>query len=196
MKSYLTLVLPFLCSWHQYLEFIERVAPVKTSLKIPPSKKPTDYVKEMPQPNRNWPNVSDPSDEPVLYLLHLSFSTTLYECMIVHLLCFIREQYGFSETVFFYECLVYSIMMFCTSARLLLLSDVSRRIRITEKVLRAENDDVPTSDEGVRPTACRSRQSHVGHDRTGKQNQVARTETPSECHARMNCDTILLHDVI
>ena len=44
-------------NWQQYLEFIERVAPVKTGLKIPESKRPLDYAVPMPQPSTNWPNL-------------------------------------------------------------------------------------------------------------------------------------------
>ncbi|CAD5111850.1 DgyrCDS1114 [Dimorphilus gyrociliatus] len=41
--------------WQQFLEFIERVQPLKTSLHIPESKKPVEYVKHIPEPSRNWP---------------------------------------------------------------------------------------------------------------------------------------------
>ncbi|CAH1773602.1 unnamed protein product, partial [Owenia fusiformis] len=41
--------------WEQFLKFLERVQPQETGLRIPPSKRPTEYVKHYPAPSANWP---------------------------------------------------------------------------------------------------------------------------------------------
>ena len=55
MKS--LLLLYFLLSWRQYLEFLEKIYPTKTGLKIPESKKPTEFAKHYPEPSSDWPKV-------------------------------------------------------------------------------------------------------------------------------------------
>lgn len=50
------------CSWQQFLAFLERVQPSPTGLKIPESKRPTEYVKHYPVPTNNWPRDSDKID--------------------------------------------------------------------------------------------------------------------------------------
>ena len=44
-------------SWKQYLEFLEKIYPTKTGLKIPESKKPTEFAKHYPEPSRDRPKV-------------------------------------------------------------------------------------------------------------------------------------------
>ena len=51
------LLLYFLLSWRQYLEFLEKIYPTKTGLKIPQSKKPTEFAKHYPEPSSDWPKV-------------------------------------------------------------------------------------------------------------------------------------------
>ena len=46
-----------LFSWRQYLEFLEKVYPAKTGLKIPESKKPLEFAKHYPEPSSDWPRV-------------------------------------------------------------------------------------------------------------------------------------------
>ena len=62
-------------NWQQYLEFIERVAPVKTGLRIPESKRPSDYVVPMPQPSTNWPNVGPDSHVKEVHVSTCMFCT-------------------------------------------------------------------------------------------------------------------------
>ena len=44
-------------SWRQYLEFLEKIYPTKTGIKIPESKKPTEFAKHYPEPSSDWPKV-------------------------------------------------------------------------------------------------------------------------------------------
>lgn len=51
--------------WEKFIEFLERVQPLSTGLKIPPSKRPTEYVKHFPEPTENWPKGDTPRETPV-----------------------------------------------------------------------------------------------------------------------------------
>ena len=53
------------CSWQHFLEFIERVLPAHTGLKIPPSKRPLEYAIQYPEPGLNWPKHETPRSSPI-----------------------------------------------------------------------------------------------------------------------------------
>ncbi len=51
-------------SWHQYLEFLEKIYPTKTGLRIPPSKMPAEFVKHYPEPSNDWPSMPNRAPRP------------------------------------------------------------------------------------------------------------------------------------
>ncbi|XP_064625120.1 uncharacterized protein LOC135486339 isoform X2 [Lineus longissimus] len=50
--------------WIQFVEFIERIQPASTGLRIPTSKKPREFAKHYPTPGSNWPRAEGASDSP------------------------------------------------------------------------------------------------------------------------------------